>query len=183
LCTFVAFGFLWVFFRPKLKEVNPVPARKIEPFSVVHIIVILVCLTTIGLWAVGTQVSGLFGSNGIVALFPVVVFFALPILEKSDFKSLSWDVLMLLAGGIALGDAVKSSGLLQLMTDQLGDLVEKSALWIVCFAFVSFIWLFGNFMSHTVAAIIVLPVIANVGCNLGNGNCQEGHFALLVLLV
>jgi len=181
LCTLVAFAFLWLFYRPKLKEVNPVPAKKLEPFSIIHVIVILVSLTTVCLWAAGNEIEGFIGSNGIVALIPVVVFFTLPILEKSDFKSLSWDVLMLLAGGIALGDAIKSSGLLQLMTNGLADLVRDSNLWVICFAFVAFIWLFGNFISHTVAAIIVLPVIASVGCEIGQGDCRVGHFALLVL--
>jgi di/tricarboxylate transporter len=47
--------------------------------------------------------------------------------------------------------------------------------------FAGFIWLFGNFISHTVAALIVLPVIANVGCKLGSGNCEAGHFRLLII--
>jgi phosphate transporter len=41
--------------------------------------------------------------------------------------------------------------------------------------------LFGNFISHAVAAIIVLPVIANVGCTLGKGNCALGRYRMLVV--
>jgi len=181
LCVLITFGFLWIFFRPKIKEVNPVPDKKLEPFTILHVIIIVVSVTTICLWALGNLVAPFIGNNGIVALLPVVVFFTLPILKKEDFKSLSWDVLMLLAGGIALGDAIKSSGLLSLMTNSLANLVSQSSLWVVCLAFVSFIWLFGNFISHTVAAIIVLPVIANVGCNLANGDCAAGHFDLLII--
>lgn len=70
------------------------------------------------------------GNNGITALIPVVLFFVFPVLEKKDFKELSWDVLMLLAGGIALGDAISSSGLLGLMADRLSKLVAHSNHWV-----------------------------------------------------
>lgn len=88
---------------------------------------------------------------------------------------------MLLGGGIALGDAIQSSGLLSIMANALGNFVEGSNIWVTLLAFAGFIWIFGNFISHTVAAIIVLPVIASVGCRLGNGNCDIGHYDLLVL--
>jgi len=181
VCTLVAFAFLWFAFRPAIKEVNPVPPRKVAPITVIHVVVIIVCLLTIILWALGKQIETFVGSSGIVALIPVIVFFTLPILSKEDFKNLSWGVLMLLAGGLALGDAIKSSGLLNLMATSLADTVRHSNLWVVFLAFASFIWLFGNFISHTVAAIIILPVIASVGCDLGGGDCAHGHFALLVI--
>lgn len=88
---------------------------------------------------------------------------------------------MLLAGGIALGEGIQSSGLLAIMANSLADAVKHSSLWVVLVTFASFIWLFGNFISHTVAAIIVLPVIANVGCTLGKGNCALGRFRMLVM--
>jgi len=88
---------------------------------------------------------------------------------------------MLLSGGLALGDAIETSGLLQIMADALAALVKDSNEWLVLLSFASFIWLFGNFISHTVAAIIVLPVIAEVGCHLGGGDCMAGHFKLLVI--
>jgi len=182
VCTLVSFGFLWMWYRPKILEVNPVPKRTVEPMSFTHVIVIVVCFTTIVLWALNTQIAKWIGSPGIVALFPVIVFFTLPILEKQDFKNLAWDVLMLLAGGIALGDGIKSSGLLELMATGLADLVKHSDQWVVALAFSCFIWLFGNFISHTVAAIIVLPVIATVGCQLGMGDCEKGNFAMLVIV-
>lgn len=42
-------------------------------------------------------------------------FFGFGILERSDFKKLSWDTLILLAGGLALGTAIQSSQLLALI--------------------------------------------------------------------
>jgi hypothetical protein len=52
---------------------------------------------------------------------------------------------------------------------------------VVLAGFSLFNWLFANFISHTVAAIIVMPVVVSVGCELGGGDCQLGHFRLLAL--
>jgi len=181
LCTLVAWGLLWVVYRPAIKEVDPVPPKQLEPFGVAHMFVLIVSLTTILLWALGSRVNGVFGNPGIVGLIPVVCFFTFPILPKTDFKKLSWEVLMLLAGGLALGNAIESSGLLAIIANSIADLVKDSNEWTVLMTFATFIWVFGNFISHTVAAIIVLPVVAKVGCQMGAGNCMAGHYRLLIL--
>lgn len=36
-------------------------------------------------------------------------------------------------------------------------------------------------MSHTVAALVVLPIVCSVGCALGNGDCVTGHYQLLAM--
>jgi len=84
---------------------------------------------------------------------------------------------MLLAGGIALGGCIKSSGLLDLMAHGLANAVKSQGLWVITLSFTLFIWSFANFISHTVAALIVLPVVANVGARIGGGT----HIVLLVM--
>lgn len=75
----------------------------------------VVSLGTIVLWAIETQIQNFSGDTGISALIPVVIFFGLRILDVDDFRGLAWDVLMLLAGGYALGNALNQSGLLGLI--------------------------------------------------------------------
>ncbi len=137
-----------------LKEVDPLPPRKLEPFSVRHAFVVVVCLTTITLWAVNNYVENFLGGTGIVGLIPVVCFFATNVLKynlqvlphnhssKNDFKELSWDVLMLLSGGLALGAAIQSSGLLGILAKNLAAAVQHSSLWVITLVFtVHVIWL------------------------------------------
>ena len=47
----------------------------------------------------------------VVAMVPVAVFSATSIITKQDLKGISWDVLWLVSGGIALGMALEQSGL------------------------------------------------------------------------
>lgn len=44
--------------------------------------------------------------------YPAVAFFGFGVLSKDDFNGFLWNVVMLAMGGLALGEAVKSSGLL-----------------------------------------------------------------------
>jgi di/tricarboxylate transporter len=49
---------------------------------------------------------------GVLAIIPLVAFFGFGVLDKDDFNGFLWNVVMLAMGGLALGDAVQSSGLL-----------------------------------------------------------------------
>lgn len=69
---------------------------------------------------------------GVIAILPMVAFFGTGILSKDDFNSFLWHVVMLAMGGLALGEAVKSSGLLQTITHGIQNLVQ------VCHACLSF---------------------------------------------
>jgi di/tricarboxylate transporter len=58
ICVLSVWGFLWLFFRPTLESVDALPPRHLEPFSVQHLYIIIVCLSTIILWALDTRVAG-----------------------------------------------------------------------------------------------------------------------------
>lgn len=61
---------------------------------------------------------------GVIAILPMVAFFGTGVLSKDDFNSFLWHVVMLAMGGLALGEAVKSSGLLQTITHGIQNLVQ-----------------------------------------------------------
>ena len=55
-----------------------------------------------------------------------------------DFDSLSWNILMLMGGGLALGYAIQASSLLDIISNELADLVEPYSVWIVMLVRYSF---------------------------------------------
>jgi anion transporter len=180
-CTLAAFAFLWIFYRPKLAEVPKIRPRQLNPMGWKALVVLFVCFSTILLWALSSLTADFTGDNGITALIPVVVFCALKLMTKEDFKNLSWDVLVLLGGGLVLGSAIDKSGLLGLIAAQISKIVQGQSTWVVMAAFASLTWFFGNFMSHTVAAIIITPVVVSVACP-GTGTCPpDAHMVLLTV--
>lgn len=169
VCTLGAFGFLWIFYRPKLSKIPKLPEKRLDRFGFNQIVVLLISILTITLWAIQDIVKPLTGDNGITALIPCVVFFGMGLLDKNDFKSLSWDVLVLLGGGLVLGEAIQGSSLLSIIAKGISEIVKGQHVWVIMVAFSMMMWAFGNFISHTVAAIIILPVVAEVACAVDGG--------------
>lgn len=80
-----------------------------------------------------------------------------------------------MGGGLALGTIVDSSGLLLIVADTMGSLLAGESLFVVLLAFSSLVAVLANFISSTVAAVLLLPVVAEVGVSVG-------HPRMLVLL-
>lgn len=138
--------------------------------------IILVTLLTIVLWCVSHQFEGIFGDMGVVAIIPMVLFFGTGILTKEDFNNFLWTIIILAAGGLTLGKAVSSSGLLRTIAKSITDSVAGMSVYGVLVVFCLLVLVVATFISHTVAALIILPLVASVGSAM-----DEPHPNLLVM--
>lgn len=138
-----------------------------KEFGAAHLVVILTVLGTVGLWC-SKSVTAMMGGEGIVALIPLLVFMGLGLLSKEDFNALPFSVVYLVAGGIVLGQAVRSSRLLSSVAQAIEAGLEGAGVWTVYTAFVLFTLAAACLMSHTVAAIIIAPILAQLGAALGH---------------
>jgi phosphate transporter len=155
---------LW--FKPQRYRLPKVPVHK-ERFGAPHYAVIGTVALTVILWSWHRATSA-FGSAGMVAALPVIVFYGSGLLDKEDFNNLPWDVVYLVAGGIVLGNAVGSSRLLDLVAGRLHYALGTAPVWVAFAVFSTFMAVVANMVSHTVSAIIVLPVIMEVGVAMGH---------------
>ena len=124
-------------------------------------------------WAFWKQLGleRFFGHMGLVGLVPITVFFTAGLLDRNDFHTtLNWSVLILIGGGLALGHVMERSFLLQIFSKEVQRLLVNASLWVLNLAFCLVMALVGNFVSSTVAAIVLLPVVANVGKSVGKAN-------------
>ncbi|MCA9403214.1 MAG: SLC13/DASS family transporter [Candidatus Omnitrophica bacterium] len=118
---------------------------------------------TILLWLFGSKI----GLNSyVVALVPVAVFTASGIITAGDMKKMSWDVLWLVSGGLALGVGLEQTGLSEHLVASI-PFDQFPPHLIVCMAVMLCI-LMGTFMSHTATANLVLPIIAALGMGLAS---------------
>lgn len=163
---------IWVFL---LITLNPAKGaiytkieRKTEKFDRTQIFVSVVTLVTIALWCVSHQLEGVFGDMGVLAIIPLVIFFGTGLLTKEDFNNFMWTIIILAMGGIALGKAVSSSGLLDTIAIGIQSLVSGMGIYGVMVVFGSLILIIATFISHTVAALILLPIVAQVGYSMDN---------------
>jgi hypothetical protein len=167
---------LLVTFHPG-RGVTIAPIRPVkETFNGVQWFVSLVTIATIVLWCASHQLEGVFGDMGVIAIIPIVLFFGIGILTKEDFNNFPWTIIILAAGGLSLGKAVRSSGLLHTLAELVSESVEGMSLYGVLFVFSALILVIATFISHTVAALIFLPLVFDVGKGL-----DQPHPNLLVM--
>jgi len=102
----------------------------------------------------------------IVAMVPVAVFSALDIINKNDLKNISWDVLWLVSGGIALGLGLESTGLAARLIEVIPFESYSPVVIIILVTVVAL--LMANFMSHTATANLLLPLVAALGVSLSS---------------
>ena len=132
--------------------------------------VILIFLVT----CVGWLTTDLHGfSTGMVALFPIITCFGFKLLSSEDFRTLSWDVLFMLGGGLCLGVGLQCSGL----TNEVLSLVAEDAHYLVILLTVALLGLImSTFISNTATANLLIPMVVSL-------NTDVGLFALTVALV
>ncbi|KAI8896582.1 SPX domain-containing protein, partial [Globomyces pollinis-pini] len=160
-------GLLLLMYRPT--EMNATPAELFSnpmnenKFSYKQYYIIFVSVATIFLWCIQASIEEYVGDMGTVAILPIVAFYGAGILTKDDWNSMLWSVVMLAMGGIALGKTVASSGLLAEITKYLIPVLQEMSVF-TCLALLSAIVVVVTcFISHTVGALILLPVIAEIG--------------------
>lgn len=176
ICILLIWSLLVVTFRPG-RGTTIVPIKPVKDrFSGVQYFISLVTLLTIGLWCASHQLEHIFGDMGVIAIIPMVLFFGTGILTKEDFNNFLWTIIILAAGGLCLGKAVTSSGLLHTLAGGITERVEHLSLYGVLLVFSSLILVVATFISHTVAALIMLPLVRQVGVSM-----DEPHPNLLVM--
>lgn len=167
---------LLVTFQPS-KGTTIVPIRRItDRFTGVQYFISFVTIGTILLWCVTHQLESTFGDMGVVAIIPMALFFGTGILTKEDFNNFLWTIIILAAGGLSLGKAVDSSGLLYTIARSIRDHVQGLSLYGILVVFCGLILVIATFISHTVAALIILPIVQQVGAGM-----DQPHPNLLVM--
>ncbi|BDU37780.1 SLC13 family permease [Vibrio nigripulchritudo] len=141
------------------------------------ITVYIVFALTILLWLMGSA----HGMNSYtVALIPVAVFSLTGIINKEDLKKISWDVLWLVSGGIALGLALDKTGLASLVVHSIP--FDSFSPYIVLLGAAFLCLLMANFMSHTATANLLMPIMAALGTSMATLSPLGGEVTLILVV-
>ncbi|MCE0557036.1 MULTISPECIES: SLC13 family permease [unclassified Motilimonas] len=132
---------------------------------------------TILLWLT-TQLHGM--NAYVVAIIPLAVFTLTGVINKQDLKLINWDVLWLVAGGIAMGMALDTSGLAVKLASSI-DFASMST-WLVIISLSVTCYMMANFMSNTATANLIMPIAAAVATTLPAA-AQGGGITQLLMVV
>jgi sodium-dependent dicarboxylate transporter 2/3/5 len=157
---FIAWCLLLFFHKPHTEQMSVEFEAKLMKGSR-PLIAYVTCAATVLLWLTGP----LHGINSYaVAMVTIVVFCATGIVSAKDLRGMGWDILWLVAGGVALGMALSKTGL----TAKVINSIPFASMPI--FALVGLISvvtaLMATFMSNTATANLMLPLVATLGTSL-----------------
>lgn len=172
-------AFLWIrlrYFRglaaKDVPGLPPEPERKATPRGRLNRwIVGAVFTVTVAMW-MSEALHGI--PSPVISFIPIIVLSVTGVMEHEDIRSLPWDVLLLLFGGMSLGIAVQDTG----VADWMAGLVPPSwnaALLIPAIALLAI--LLSNLMSNTATASILVPV----GIGLVSGAANAAMAVVIAL--
>ncbi|CCW60176.1 unnamed protein product [Phytomonas sp. EM1] len=186
----VAWGLLMVVWRP-FREVPFIPLQVVnteaekEVSVATRTVVAVVSGITIILWLLPENL--VFADTGLVALIPVVIFFGTGILSKKDFHNLPWHLMFLMAGGNMLRMCAHDSKLLDIVAVGLNNSLSAATPYGKLVVLALMMGVTSTFISHTVAAIVLLPIISRIGLllepNKGPFSVTSNSMVLLCTLM
>jgi sodium-dependent dicarboxylate transporter 2/3/5 len=147
---------LWLFlltaFRPKTKKLRmEVPKRFKWNFNAVAVYVCF--FVTVALWLT-KPFHGI--PTAVVAVLPAAFLTTTRVIGRKDFNTLDWDVLVLIAGGMALGQGIALTGADDWIVANFP--AEGLGYWPLIALCCLMAVIFSTVMSNTVATNIVLPL-------------------------
>lgn len=159
LLVFVFWAFLIKRYVPKvskidlgfLNEVDSTSNSKI--FLMKKKFVLAVLLLTLTLWLT-SNLHGIPASA--ISLLPIMLLTMFRIISGDDVRKLPWDTLMLVAGGLSLGLAIKETGLAEYYVNLLRDYNLNFYALVAVFSLLTVV--LSNFMSNTATATILIPI-------------------------
>lgn len=178
ILTWILLIFTFNISKTKVMKYKPIK----EKFTIKQWFIIVVTIGTILLWCVLTKLETTFGESGEVAIIPIVLFFGTGLLSTADINNFPWSIVILAMGSLALGKAVSSSGLLATIAKALQKKVMDFDIYVVLIIFGILILVIATFVSHTVSAIIIIPLVKEIGDSLpGNNSAVILIFAIALL--
>ena len=153
---------LITFCRAKSKEINLTMRATWNKSSNAWIYYVTAAIT-IALW----MTEALHGINSyIVGLVPVAVLLATRVITAADFRAMEWDVLWLVAGGIALGNGVAYTGFDKWVVGLInwGAIPGYALATVLSLAALGL----GTFISHSAATNLLAPMAVAVATSAGS---------------
>jgi len=149
--------------------------KKLGPMTFQQKAVVAVFIGTVVLWFTEkmpefvVKVTGFSGhgiSSGIVALIGAVSLYFLGLLDEGDMKEISWSAILIIGGGICLGEVLMSTGVSEWIAFQLTSLKGIPVI-LLNFLVGALSLIITMFASNTAAASILVPIAIPLAISLG----------------
>ncbi|EAY07428.1 Sodium:sulfate symporter transmembrane region family protein [Trichomonas vaginalis G3] len=175
ICALIAWVIIMFKYPIDIQGVPPIPESKTD-FGWRQIFVSVVSVAIIIVWiCLPFGAEKVFSDYGIVGFLPMIIFYGVGILPPSKIAELPWNIIFLLMGGNVLSKIVQTSGLMDVISNAMTDLLGNQTLWVTILIVNICVIVIDFFLTHTVSSMITMPLVANFAGKRG------GHIALFCM--
>jgi sodium-dependent dicarboxylate transporter 2/3/5 len=174
---FLVWLLLLVLFRPGTERFEVTMEREFKATPEAMTVYLTFAVTVI-LWVTGAW-HGI--PTEVVAVLPATVLTVTRVISEKDFNRLEWNILMLIAGGIALGDGITSTGLDKWI---VAALPAQGLSFFMLTALIGLIAIgLSTVISNSVAALILVPIGLALARGMGGTTLQLQVIATMCVIM
>jgi sodium-dependent dicarboxylate transporter 2/3/5 len=184
--TFLLWGFFMVFFKPEKKVIPGLRDRarrlnaELGPLTRNEIMATLIVGTCIVTMALQPYVSFLQPINKTaIILVSTILFFITGIMDIDDLESIPWNIILLFAGAMSIGNCLWQTGAANWMAVNWLVMFQNANWFVFVMSIAFFVMIMTNFIMNVAAIAISLPVALVIAPYLG----VAGEVILFVALV
>jgi sodium-dependent dicarboxylate transporter 2/3/5 len=177
ICVFISWLILNIIFPFKEKTINLNIEGEFLKSKQAYVTYIIFALTIL-LWMT-EQLHGI--NSYVIAMIPLLAFTCTGVIVANDIRTMNWDVIWLVAGGIALGDALGKTGLASVLANIVDYSQYSNFLLIAILCSIG--WFASNFISNTATANLMLPIAVAVLINVDLSGGFEFSKIIMILAI
>jgi len=174
IMTFLLWGFFMVFFKPEKKVIPGLreKARQLNselgPLTRNEITATLIVGACIVTMAMQPYVSFLQPINKTaIILVSTILFFITGIMDIDDLESIPWNIILLFAGAMSIGNCLWQTGAANWMAVNWLVMFQKANWFVFVMSIAFFVMMMTNFIMNVAAIAISLPVALVIAPYLG----------------
>jgi sodium-dependent dicarboxylate transporter 2/3/5 len=186
LMTFILWGFFMVFFKPEKKvipglrekarqlnsELGPLTRNEIKAAAIVG-----ACIVTMALRPYVPILAPI--DKTAIILISTIMFFITGIMDIDDLEAIPWNIILLFAGAMSIGNCLWQTGAANWMAVNWLVMFQEANWFVFVMSIAFFVMMMTNFIMNVAAIAISLPVALVIAPYLGVAS-QVILFAALV---
>jgi sodium-dependent dicarboxylate transporter 2/3/5 len=174
LMTFLLWGFFMVFFKPEKKsipglrdrarrlnsELGPLTRNEIKAAAIVG-----ACIVTMALRPYVPVLQPI--DKTAIILISTILFFISGIMDIDDLEAIPWNIILLFAGAMSIGNCLWQTGAANWMAVNWLVMFQKANWFVFVMSIAFFVMIMTNFIMNVAAIAISLPVALVIAPYLG----------------
>jgi len=174
LMTFILWGFFMLFFRPEKKvipglrdrarrlnaELGPLTRNEIKAALIVG-----ACIVTMAMRPYVSFLEPI--DKTAIILISTIMFFITGIMDIDDLESIPWNIILLFAGAMSIGNCLWQTGAANWMAVNWLVMFQEANWFVFVMSIAFFVMMMTNFIMNVAAIAISLPVALVIAPYLG----------------